>query len=241
MIVASPKQAAFFEEFRNVPHIWSNDKKVRFFATTPDEVHYVFNIIDNVIKAEGNLQDKNEPAPPHYVVIVTEPYLIENEALLRYMNDADNQVGITTLFAYGNITRIPKSCNAIIQSDDTRTGYYIKNKNANRFTPFALDKIEPERICAFANELSRLPIKRDTKSVDLYSLGIVLYRLLNYSRNPFVPSFPAQYFSQDEDKAFEERMSGKIPPLPSLGGEEIGRVIIRAISGSNERFQIAGE
>lgn len=80
-----------------------------------------------------------------------------------------------------------------------------------------------------------------TKSVDLYSLGIVLYRLLNYSRNPFVPSFPAQYFSQDEDKAFEERMSGKIPPLPSLGGEEIGRVIIRAISGSNERFQIAGE
>lgn len=75
----------------------------------------------------------------------------------------------------------------------------------------------------------------------MYSLGIVLYRLLNYSRNPFVPSFPAQYFSQDEDKAFEERMSGKIPPLPSLGGEEIGRVIIRAISGSNERFQIAGE
>lgn len=79
------------------------------------------------------------------------------------------------------------------------------------------------------------------KSTIGYSLGIVLYRLLNYSRNPFVPSFPAQYFSQDEDKAFEERMSGKIPPLPSLGGEEIGRVIIRAISGSNERFQIAGE
>lgn len=113
------------------------------------------------------MQDKNEPAPPHYVVIVTEPYLIENEALLRYMNDADNQVGITTLFAYGNITRIPKSCNAIIQSDDTRTGYYIKNKNANRFTPFALDKIEPERICAFANELSRLPIKRDSRSLGI--------------------------------------------------------------------------
>lgn len=129
--------------------------------------YYVFNIIDAAIKTEGNLQDKNEPASPHYVVIVTEPYLIENEALLRYMNDADNQVGITTLFAYGNITRIPKSCNAIIQSDDTRSGYYIKNKNANRFTPFALDKIEPERICAFANELSRLPIKRDSRSLGI--------------------------------------------------------------------------
>lgn len=41
-----------------------------------------------------------------------------------------------------------------------------------------------------------------TKSVDLYSLGIVLYRLLNYSRNPFLPRFPEQYLP---------RM--KMPPL----------------------------
>ena len=142
------------------------------------------------------MQDKNEPAPPHYVVIVTEPYLIENEALLRYMNDADNQVGITTLFAYGNITRIPKSCNAIIQSDDTRTGYYIKNKNANRFTPFALDKIEPERICAFANELSRLPIKRDSRSLgiadrisflQMYKAGNI--QELDMNSTPFVRQY----------------------------------------------------
>lgn len=54
---------------------------------------------------------------PHFVVIVTEPRLIEKEALLRYVNDADNQVGITTLFAYGDIAKLPKSCKTIIQSD----------------------------------------------------------------------------------------------------------------------------
>lgn len=80
-----------------------------------------------------------------------------------------------------------------------------------------------------------------TKSVDLYSLGIVLYRLLNYSRNPFLPRFPEQYFSQDEDAAFEERMSGKAPELPLLGGEAIGHVIVKAISNSTERFQTADE
>lgn len=75
-----------------------------------------------------------------------EPNLIAKEALLRYINDADNQVGITTIFAYGDITKLPKSCKTIIQSDDTRTGYYIKNKNANRFIPFALDNIETSHI-----------------------------------------------------------------------------------------------
>lgn len=168
VIVVPPKQAHTFEDFKNVPHIWSNDKKVRFFATTPDEVHFIFNIIDEAIKEREVSQDKTETPIPHYVVVVTEPDLIEKEALLRYMNDADNQVGITTLFAYGDISRLPKSCKTIIQSDDTRTGYYIKNRNANRFIPFTLDTIEANRVRSFATELSRLPIKRDSRS-----LGIV--------------------------------------------------------------------
>ncbi len=168
VLVTSPKQADIFDDFKNVPHIWSNDKKVRFFATNPEEVHFIFNIIDETIKERESGQDKATIPIPHYVVIVTEPNLIEKEALLRYMNDAENQVGITTLFAYGDITRLPKSCKTIIQSDDTRTGYYIKNKNANRFIPFVLDDIDISCAHLFANELSRLSIKRDSRS-----LGIV--------------------------------------------------------------------
>lgn len=80
-----------------------------------------------------------------------------------------------------------------------------------------------------------------TMSVDLYSLGIVLYRLLNYGRNPFLPAFPAQYYAQDEDLAFEKRMKGEIPDLPLLGGDKIGNVIVKAISGDTERYQSAEE
>lgn len=167
VLVTSPKQEAAFEPFKNVPHIWSNDKKIRFFATNPDEVHFIFNVIDETLKEREETRDKEKEMIPHFVVIVTEPRLIEKEALLRYVNDADNQVGITTLFAYGDIAKLPKSCKTIIQSDDTRTGYYIKNKNANRFIPFALDNVEPDRICSFANELSRLPIKRDSRSMGI--------------------------------------------------------------------------
>lgn len=164
VLVTSPKQAYIFDGFKNVPHIWSNDKKVRFFATNPDEVHFVFNFIDEMIKAREGSRDEAALLVPHYVVIVTEPYLIEKEALLRYMNDAENQVGITTLFAYGDITKLPKSCKTIIQSDDTRTGYYIKNKNDNRFIPFTLDNVDMNHIHLFANKLSLLPIKRDSRS-----------------------------------------------------------------------------
>ena len=144
-----------------------------------------------------------------------------------------------------------QSChdNGVIHRDIKDDNIFVSNKGEYKIGDFGVSKIlkdssKAKSLKGTPNFLAPevyLGKEGYTKSVDLYSLGIVLYRLLNYSRNPFVPSFPAQYFSQDEDKAFEERMSGKIPPLPSLGGEEIGRVIIRAISGSNERFQIAGE
>lgn len=167
VLITPPKQAHYFEIFKNVPHIWSNDKKIRFFASNPDEVHYVFNILNDVFKQREST-DHPVKSIPHYVVIVTEPNLIEKEALLRYLNDAENQVGATTLFAYGDITKLPKSCKTIILSDESRTGYYIKNKNANRFIEFTLDELNTDHVYSFVNKLSQLPIKRD-----LRSLGIV--------------------------------------------------------------------
>lgn len=79
----------------------------------------------------------------------------------------ENKVGITTVFAYGDISKLPKACNTIIQSDSTRTGYYIKNKNENKFIQFIPDKIDVGKICSFANKLSSLPVKRDVRSMGI--------------------------------------------------------------------------
>lgn len=78
-----------------------------------------------------------------------------------------------------------------------------------------------------------------TKSVDLYAMGIVLYRLLNHGRNPFMPPFPERYLAEDEDAAFERRMRGLAAPAPALGSEQIHHVILKAISTEAERYKDA--
>lgn len=93
--------------------------------------------------------------------------LIEREALLRYLNDPQNDAGITTLFAYGDITELPRSCKTIVQSDTSRTGFYIRNENKNRFIPFSLDSISTDQIQKFASRLSQLPIRYDTRSLGI--------------------------------------------------------------------------
>lgn len=168
VIVTSPKQAYQYEMFKHVPHIWSNDKKIRYFATNSDEVHYIFNVINEILKRREEREYGVVAKPiPHYVLIVTEPSLIEKETLIRYMDDVQNKVGLTTIFAYGDITRLPKSCRTIIQGDDEHTGYYIKNENANKFIPFVLDNIDEMKLARFVDELSDLHIKRDVRTMGL--------------------------------------------------------------------------
>lgn len=80
-----------------------------------------------------------------------------------------------------------------------------------------------------------------TRNVDLYSLGVVLYKLLNHNRNAFLPSFPKAYTQEDESIAFEKRIRGEKPTKPLMGGEAIGDVLIKALSSKEDRFKTSKE
>lgn len=67
-----------------------------------------------------------------------------------------------------------------------------------------------------------------TSSVDLYSLGIVLYRLLNYNRNPFMPPYPERIHYNDREEARLRRMSGEEMAPPANAPEDFAKVILKA-------------
>lgn len=83
--------------------------------------------------------------------------------------------------------------------------------------------------------------KRFDVSVDLYALGMMLYRLLNRSRNPLLPSFPEPYTRTDEDVAFERRLHGAIVCLPYGANNILGEVIRKAVMPRAERYNTADE
>lgn len=65
-------------------------------------------------------------------------------------------------------------------------------------------------------------------SVDIYSLGIVMYRLMNHGRLPFMPPYPEPIFSGNSDEAFEKRMKGDPFPPPDQAGAALASAILKA-------------
>ena len=67
-------------------------------------------------------------------------------------------------------------------------------------------------------------------TVDIYSLGIVLYRLLNENRTPFLPAYPAPITHADRENALAKRFSGAPLPLPVHGEGRLGEIVMKACS-----------
>ena len=65
-------------------------------------------------------------------------------------------------------------------------------------------------------------------TVDIYSLGIVLYRLLNGNRTPFLPAAPAPITHADRENALARRFSGAPLPAPSHAQGRLAEIVLKA-------------
>jgi len=80
------------------------------------------------------------------------------------------------------------------------------------------------------------------RTVDIYSLGMVLYWYLNEKRLPFLPLPPVTIKWKDEEKAKERRLQGEAVPDPARGSEELKRIVLKACAFDPEnRYQTAAE
>jgi len=67
-------------------------------------------------------------------------------------------------------------------------------------------------------------------SVDIYSLGIVLYRMLNDNRAPFMPDYPKPVTHTDRSAALTKRIGGVDLPRPKNAIGRMAEIVLKACS-----------
>ena len=78
--------------------------------------------------------------------------------------------------------------------------------------------------------------------VDIYSLGIVLYKLCNHNRLPFISLQKQLITYHDKENALNRRMSGEELPMPVQADKVLSEVILKACAyDRDERYRTAEE
>lgn len=79
-------------------------------------------------------------------------------------------------------------------------------------------------------------------SADLYSLGLVLYWLLNEHRTPFLPLPPEIPTARMEEESRRRRFDGEPLPPPKHGSEEFKQIVLKACAfAPSDRYSSAEE
>ena len=82
--------------------------------------------------------------------------------------------------------------------------------------------------------------KSYTSNIDIYALGIVLYKLLNKNRLPFMDE--EKLTAGSVERAFQKRNTGEEIPKPMQASDDLYKIIKRMCAyDPNERFQTARE
>lgn len=82
--------------------------------------------------------------------------------------------------------------------------------------------------------------KNYNSNVDIYSLGIVLYRFLNNNRLPFLPAYPQKISYNDRNKALIMRTSGEKLPKPCNADGRLAEIVLKACAyDPKDRYESA--
>ena len=80
------------------------------------------------------------------------------------------------------------------------------------------------------------------KTVDIYSLGIVLYRIFNNKKQPFLDAEKEKYTSLERENALKLRITGEKIPKPKNADQLLSKIILKCIDYNPKyRYQSANE
>lgn len=79
-------------------------------------------------------------------------------------------------------------------------------------------------------------------AADIYSLGLVLYWMLNHRRMPFMPLPPAKVLAGMDGDAANRRLLGDPIPAPANGSEGLKKIVLKACAyDAKDRYKSAEE
>ena len=128
-----------WEEYKSLPHIWSNDHHIRFFATNDQEYKEVTYILDKVynerVENASNNNDQNTNYSTSFLLIVDTYTAVRNLDLFSHLINSNKYLGFSLLIINDRISNLPDQCQTFIELDDTecKISKNISNSESQKF------------------------------------------------------------------------------------------------------------
>jgi len=140
-----------------LPHLFSNDKSIRFFGVNNDEYKEIFYVLDKEFTERNNNENKGKIFKPHFLIVTDNFKSVRNYDVIKKILNSKENKGFSLVVLTEKITNIPDQCKSFVNIYQTLAELYI-NKVNNKAQVFTVDFQIKYKYYACARTLANLHI-----------------------------------------------------------------------------------
>ena len=98
-----------------LPHVWSNDKQIRFFATDYEEMCELSGVLERVLEPRlENDKGDYKSFPPYFIIITDNFKVAKNVPIMNSVLKLKNNVGMNVIVLNENLSTLPNECTTFL-------------------------------------------------------------------------------------------------------------------------------
>ena len=169
-----------FEHIKWLPHVWSDNKNMRFMASEKEDADALLKVIYKILEdREMSMKEKSsnslEKSLPHYVLFISNKTLLENNPIVKFIG-REKELGITFIFLYEYIDFLPKECRYIVTLKGGNSGTLQFVEQSENKHKFAYEVLSKDKHDLYAKKMSPMYISDSVSDASLTS-SISLFEL----------------------------------------------------------------
>ena len=166
-----------------IPHLWNNEKTIRFFASSADEVKELSAIIEKSILSRednDNSQDYTEYSP-YYVILSTSKELFKKcEAAQKLLNYKNNR-GFSIILTAPELKDFPKETKLVVSLDNSNSKVFVKDDTSGQFIQFNADSINDAALDNLSQDLANIELDLGGQGYSLPNM-VTFLEMFNVSK-----------------------------------------------------------
>lgn len=162
MMVTNQNHESEWEYLKSAPHLFNNDKSVRYFGTNQMEIKELMYELEKVYQSRVSIEGKKAKIKTHYLIITDYFRLLRTfDTVKHILEDETENLGISFIILNQDLSAIPSECSHIIHVAENNSFMIEKILNSNNNVAFRLDLNPYIQKDAYIRILANTPLELD--------------------------------------------------------------------------------
>ena len=143
-----------------LPHTWSNDKQMRFFATSYEEMCDVSTVLERALEVRTE-DDKNDykSFSPYYIIITDNFKISKNVPIMIRALKLKQNVGMNVIVLNENLSTLPNECTTFLSISAKNGAVFESELTSDKQKEFIIDNYTQGNFVACCKKVANIPIK----------------------------------------------------------------------------------